>query len=149
MAAHTGRRSGGVYETVGFGFAASREQAAVAGFIKKMSNVFRIALLTLSFACAATAGSLAWQGPRTISGNSGEQFCAKHHQPLQRVTVFGPAAGVCVLVQPSKGMTRQLARSPNALPFGVHRKPDLLYSRAVQTLCCLRCEEEVQRASGR
>lgn len=114
-----------------------------------MSNVVRIALLTLSFACAAAAGSLTWQGPRIISGRSGEQLCAKHLQPLQRVTVFGPASGVCVLVQPSKGMARQLARSPNALPFGVHRKPDLLYSRAVQTWCCLRCEEEVQRASGR
>jgi hypothetical protein len=108
-----------------------------------------IALLLLAFACVANASSPPWRGPPITTGSGGEQLCAKHHQPLQRVTVYGPADGVCVLVQPSKTMSRQLARSPNALRFDLHRKASRLYSRAVQMSYCLRCEEEVQRAIGR
>jgi hypothetical protein len=104
-----------------------------------------VAMLTLCLARTAGAGSLPWRGPPIIIGSSGEQLCAKHRQALQRVTVFGPAEGVCVLVQPSKRMARQLARSPNALPFDIQRKPNLLYSRATEVWCCLRCEEEVRR----
>jgi hypothetical protein len=88
-------------------------------------------LSALSFSCVASA-------------NAGEQLCAKHHQALRSMTVFGPAAGVCVLFQPSKRMARQLAHSPNALPLDLQRKPNLLYSRAVQVWYCLRCEEEVE-----
>ena len=108
-----------------------------------------ILFLTVSFACAVSAGSSRWQGPPVITGNSGEQLCAKHHLPLQRVTVFGPGDGICVLVQPSKAWTRQQARSPNALSFALRRKASLLYSRAVQVSYCFRCEDEVQEAIGK
>jgi hypothetical protein len=103
----------------------------------------------LSFVCIAHGGSPLRQGPAVITGNSGEQLCAKHHQPLQPTTMFGPGDGVCVLVQPSKAWSRQIAHSPNALPFALHRKAGLLYSRAVQVSYCFRCEEEVQRAIGK
>jgi hypothetical protein len=109
-------------------------------------NIICILLLMLSFACAADAGSPRWQGPPVITGSSGEKVCAKHHQPLQLVTVFGPGNGICVLVQPSKPWSRQVARSPNALNFALHRKANLLYSRAVQVWYCVRCEKEMQRA---
>jgi hypothetical protein len=103
-------------------------------------------LLLMAFVDEARAGSRTWRGAPVIMGSSGEQLCAKHHEALQRTTVFGPGGGVCVLVQPSKKFVWQLARSPNALRFDVHRKADVLYSRAVEVWYCVRCEEEVQRA---
>lgn len=111
-----------------------------------LSKLISIIGLAVTFACATEAGSPRSQGPPVVTGSSGEQLCAKHHQPLQGVTVFGPGGGVCVLVQPSKAWTRQIVRSPNALPFELHRKANLLYSRPVQVTYCFRCEEEVQRA---
>lgn len=112
-------------------------------------NVVGIVLLMLTLACAARAESSRWSGPRVINGSFGEQLCGKHRQQLERVTVFGPGGGVCVLVQPSKKMARQLARSPNALSVSVHRKPDQLYSRRVQLWYCVRCEEEVERPTSK
>ena len=110
-------------------------------------NVVGVALLALTLACAAGAEPPRWKGARVITDNSGEQLCGKHREPLESVTVFGPGGGICVLIQPSKKMARQLARSPNALPVGVHRKADALYSRPVQVWYCARCEEEVERAT--
>jgi hypothetical protein len=105
--------------------------------------------MTLTLACAVSAGSPPWRGPGVIKGSGGEQVCAKHHETLRRETVFGPGNGICVLVQPSKAMARQLARSPNALPIGIHRQQNQLYSRAVEVLYCARCEDEVQAAGKR
>jgi hypothetical protein len=106
-----------------------------------------VGLLLQAFAGEVTAGSKPWKGARIISGSAGEQVCAKHREPLQRTTVFVPGGGVCVLVQPSKKFTWQVARSPNALPFGIQRKADVLYSRATEVSYCVRCEEEVERAT--
>jgi hypothetical protein len=111
--------------------------------------MLRIIVLTLMLACAASAGSPPWHGPPIITGKAGEQLCAKHREPLQRITIFGPAAGVCILFQPSKQAARQLARSPNALPFGISRAKSLLYSRPVETSYCVQCEEEVRHATAR
>lgn len=123
------------------------DSSAPSCYLLSMRVVHLFALTCLLFfTCAVRAGSSRWQGPAIITGHSGEQLCAKHHQPLERVTVFGPGDGVCVLVQPSKAWTRQQARSPNALPFALHRKSSLLYSRAVPMSYCARCEEEVQGA---
>jgi hypothetical protein len=114
-----------------------------------MRGVHLFALFCLLCVAGAANAAPRWQGPSVITGHSGEQLCAKHHQPLERVTMFGPGDGICVLVQPSKAWSRQIARSPNALPFALHRKSDLLYSRAVQVSYCVRCEEEVQKAIGK
>jgi hypothetical protein len=109
-------------------------------------SVIRVVLLLTAMASLASAGSRPWRGAPVIAGSSGEKICAKHHELLQRTTVFGLGGGVCVLVQPSKKFTWQAARSPNALPFGIRRKADVLYSRAVEVSYCVRCDEEVERA---
>jgi hypothetical protein len=112
-----------------------------------MGNVIGALLLILAFTGEAIAGSPPWHGAPVITDSSGEQLCAKHREPLQRTTVFGPGGGACVLVHPSKKFVSQLARFPNALPFGIHRKADVLYSRATEVWYCGRCEEEVERAT--
>jgi hypothetical protein len=107
------------------------------------------AMLILAFVGETDGGSPSSTSARVITGSRGEQVCARHHQRLEQATVFGPGGGVCVLIQPSKKMVRQLARSPNALPFGVHRKADALYSRPVEVWFCARCEGEVELATRR
>jgi hypothetical protein len=112
--------------------------------IKVRYNVIRAVIFVASVAFAATASCPPWQGPGIVIGPAGERLCAKHREPLQVTTVYGPGDGVCVLVQPTKEMAKARACSPNALPFGVSRSLNQLYSRAVETSYCSRCEANLQ-----
>jgi hypothetical protein len=109
-----------------------------------MSTAARTLLLFCAGAVAAAAACPPRHGARTTIGAAGEQLCAKHREPLQAVTVYGPGDGACVLVQQTKTARAARACSPNALPFAISRTRNALYSRAVAASYCKRCEAEVQ-----
>jgi hypothetical protein len=106
----------------------------------------RIAVgIPMLMAClAASAACPPWRGAPVTIGQSGERLCAKHHEPLQKTTVYGPDPKICILVQETKEAANARACSPNALPFGVSRTKSQLYSRVVKTSFCQECETFLQ-----
>lgn len=102
------------------------------------------ALIVLVVVLLPAAGrSSSWKGPPVTVSQSGEQLCAKHRQRLETITVYEPGNGVCVLFQPDKRTVKARAASPNALPLGIRREKNQLYSRAVEVSYCKRCEADV------
>ena len=106
-----------------------------------------VSVLMLIVCHDATAVCPPWRGARVTIGRSGEQLCAKHHEALQKATVYGPDPAICILVQETKEAAHARGCSPNALPFGVSRTKSQLYSRAVETSYCAQCEAFVRAHS--
>lgn len=109
--------------------------------------MIRALFLAVFLAMPSVAECSPWRGAGVIIGRAGERLCAKHHQQLTTTTVYGPADGVCVLLQPNKRTAKVRAASPNAFPLGVTRQKTPLYSRAAEVSYCARCEADVIAAA--
>jgi hypothetical protein len=96
------------------------------------------------FASAARASCPPWRGPSVVIGPAGERVCAKHHERLQKTTVYGPDPAICILVQQTRKAAAARACSPNALPFGITRAQSRFYSRAAESFYCSQCEAFLQ-----
>jgi hypothetical protein len=118
----------------------------VGGWQRRLASI-AVGVLMLIVCLPAFAACPPWRGAPVIIGKSGEQLCARHHEPLQRTTVYGPDPAICILVQETKEAANARGCSPNALPFGVSRTKSRLYSRAVGTSYCPHCETFVQAHS--
>ena len=104
----------------------------------------RVLIAIVCLASTVAAACPPWQGAPVITGQSGERLCAKHREPLQATTVYGPDPAICILVQSTKEAAKARACSPNALAFGISRTKSQLYSRAGKTSYCRQCEVFVQ-----
>jgi hypothetical protein len=115
------------------------------GWRRRLAHIAScVSVLLVTFASTARAACPPWRGPAITVGPSGEQLCAKHHEALQKTTVYGPDPAICILVQQTKKAAKARACCPNAMPFGISRTKSRLYSRAVETSYCNQCETFVQ-----
>ena len=108
--------------------------------------MMRALVLALLAMLPATAHCSPWKRPPVTINRAGERLCAKHHQQLERITVYGPGNGVCILFQPNRATARARAASPNPLPLGIQRTRSQLYSQAAWVSYCKSCEADVMAA---